>query len=475
MIPDAAVSLLAVAGFGWVLWRSALGTVAHGALGAATEGVSAMLDRGLSDDAKERAVRRAGFALVLAAATMALWILAALLVAGLPVFVADLAGVATLGAVTTLMLRWEFLLGVTVLGMVAARLLRIGAGTATQAKANRYSTADRMIHMLAFAHPGVLKAASWIEDRLIARAAAARPEAPIFITSLARGGTTALLNALHDVPGVATHTYRDMPFVTAPVLWSRLSGQRQVTRHERAHGDGLQIDLDSPEALEEVLWTLCWPEHYTGNRITPWVAADRDASKEAFLARHMSKLVSARGADRYCSKNNANIARIPFLAQSFPDAHIVVPVRHPGAHAASLWRQHLNFGRLQRDDPFVRRYMCDLGHFEFGQIHKPLGFDGTDDQDLTPDDTNYWLRYWIAAFREVLKHRAQCRLVFQDDLRAAPQETMQKLCASLNLPTGEMPFDGYFRATPDIPQPDLFDPDLYQQAEALYSALRART
>src|SRR5690606_23299899 len=118
----------------------------------------------------------------------------------------------------------------------------------------------------------------------------------IFVTSIARAGTTALLNALADVPGVATHTYRDMPFVTAPTLWNRLAGgrMRRVERRERAHGDGLEIDLDSPEAFEEVVWRLFWPEKY-GATIALWDGADRKEDADRFLARHMGKVIRARG------------------------------------------------------------------------------------------------------------------------------------------------------------------------------------
>src|SRR5690606_32429756 len=81
-------------------------------------------------------------------------------------------------------------------------------------------------------------------------------------------------------------------------------------------------------------------------------------------------------ANCYCSKNNANIARLSYLLKTFPECRIVVPIRRPESHAASLLRQHQNFLKLQADDNFVLRYMRDIGHFEFGQIHKPIQFPG---------------------------------------------------------------------------------------------------
>jgi hypothetical protein len=235
-----------------------------------------------------------------------------------------------------------------------------------------------------------------------------------------------------------------MPCLTAPILWNRLAGgtMRRVERHERAHGDGLEIDLDSPEAFEEVIWKLFWPEKFRGPSIALWRADDRKDEAEQFLRRHMDKVTRARrvqgrgdtaGGARYCSKDNTNIARIPYLLEAFPGCRIVVPVRRPESHAASLLRQHRNFLTQQAEDDFVRRYMRDIGHFEFGLIHKPIRFPGFDADRHDPETGDYWLHYWIHACREVLEHRADCILVSQDGLRSSPQETMTTLCDALDL------------------------------------------
>ena len=49
-----------------------------------------------------------------------------------------------------------------------------------------------------------------------------------------------------------------MPFVLIPLLWSKLSGfvQSKQTKQERSHGDGIFIEHNSPEALEEVFWQI---------------------------------------------------------------------------------------------------------------------------------------------------------------------------------------------------------------------------
>ena len=384
MILEVAISLLAVAGFAVVLWWVRIVPVSRDALKVAMAGLGAMTDSELDDASKEVAVRRAGFGLIGAAFNIFWRFVLALAAAAAPIFLADAIGLVSRDAVFGLMLRWDYIIIVSVVAIALSEIVRRRRALAgeTISKVNRYSAADRFFHMLAFSNPAVLKAASSIEDQLISWAPREPSAPPVFITSLARGGTTALLNALHDIPGIATHTYRDMPFLTAPILWNRLAGGRKrgVELHERAHGDGLEIDLDTPEAFEEVIWKMFWPEKFQGGSIGLWGVEDRKAEAEQFLAHHMAKVIRARefpgrdaaaGMVRYCSKNNTNVARIPYLVNAFPGCRIIVPVRRPESHAASLLRQHKNFLNLQAEDEFVLRYMRDIGHFEFGLIHKP--------------------------------------------------------------------------------------------------------
>lgn len=481
MIREIGISLLALACFGLVLWWGRLVAATHRVVEFSLAGLMSMLDSGLTDAAKEVAVRRAGLRLMGAAGGLLWRFAAAVALASAPILVADGLGVAPRDSVVELMLRTDYLIVVTVVATVAtvaARRWRTPAGSIPTV--GRYSTADRFFHAVAFSSPRVLRAAARMEERLLSSAYAASGP-PIFVTSLARGGTTAVLNALHDVPGVATHTYRDMPFLTAPNLWYQLSGgkRRRVDRHERAHGDGLEIDLDSPEAFEEVVWKMFWPEKYRANSIALWRASDRKPEAERFLEEHMTKVIGARrrGRDeasstaRYCSKNNTNLARIPLLAEAYPGCRIVVPVRRPACHAASLRRQHQNFLKLQADDDFVARYMRDIGHFEFGKIHRPIEFPGFDAERLDPETDDYWMSYWIHAFREILDHGAECLVVTQDSLRSSPQETMTELCDALDLPDASLQFASYFRSSPDVSPEHLYDPRLHDEATALYREL----
>ena len=487
MIAAIAVSLLALIAFVLSLWLTRVVTAARKSVGAAMVGLGAMLDPDLDDDAKEKALRRSGLALMLSALNIAWRFAAALAAAAAPIALADVLGLVASHTVLALMLRVDYIVIVSVIAIAIGELVRRrmpARAPAPPTGHSHYSEADRVFHMVAFASPAVLRAASWCEDRLGARAQSDPEQPPIFVTSLARAGTTALLNALHDVPGIATHIYRDMPFVTAPVLWDRMAGgaKRKVSRRPRVHGDGLEIDLDSPEAFEEVLWRMYWPSKYAGRRIALWGSEDADGEAERFFRLHMSKIIRARsgqapvadGPMRYCSKNNANIARLAYLPQAFPGCRIVVQVRRPESHAASLFRQHRNFSQIQAEDDFVKRYMRDIGHFEFGLIHKPIAFAGFEQDRYTPDSPDYWLYYWIHAFREVLSHPGEHIIVAQADLREHPQEMMQALCGRLGLETGGRDFAPYFRSMPNPTARQLFSPRLYDEAAAVYAGLSAR-
>lgn len=481
------VAIAAVLGFAMVLARSRLGVVVQQIVRAALDGVTAVLDPDLDDLAKERAARRAGVRLVRGAFGLAWRFGLALGAAGLVVVGADASGIESTGRVLDMMAGLDFIVGISVAAALVWWILtKAGVvGRRRPAKEPAYAEADQLMHRLAFANRRMVRAAarldSWIFRRSIRRVSDAPP--PVFIVSLPRGGTTALLNALHRLPGVATHEYRDMPFVTAPLLWSRLGGDRskRVEKRERAHGDGLEIGLDSPEAFDEVLWRAHWPQKYAAGRIRTFDEGDLDDDATADFVRHHAKVALVRHgrsavACRYVSKNNANIGRLRVLDRMFPGCSIVVALRRPAAHAASLHRQHERFLRLHAEDPFVRDYMRDIGHLEFGELHQPIDFAGL--ADLVgahePSEPDYWLAYWIAAFEEVARHQGEVIVVQQDDIRARPQDTMERLCSSLRIDTAGTDFISEFRSGADPTPEDLFSPDLLARADAVYERVAAK-
>ncbi len=361
----------------------------------------------MSDEAKEAALQANAKALLRASVVLVFGLAAALLLPVAVLWVFDRLGWMEFGRVLAVSFSPVFLLisgAVVVVGLLAeARTSREPAESTRRSTGRCIGSRSRPMKFRPTCR--------------ISRTASSEPasglcssERPVFITSLPRAGTTLLLECCAAMPEFAAHSYRDMPFVLIPCLWGTFSAafRREGRLQPRAHGDGMQIDFDSPEALEEVLWMTFWDEQYLADRILPWPVRDR-REFGAFFARHMRKIIYVRRAERaegvrYVSKNNLNIARVPLLSQMFGDGTIVVPLRSPLAHASSLLEQHRQFLALHARDPFASRYMRAIGHFDFGAHLRPMDFDGWYDGRVSRDaqTMGFWLEYWVATYRHLL-------------------------------------------------------------------------
>jgi hypothetical protein len=79
--------------------------------------------------------------------------------------------------------------------------------------------------------------------------------------------------------------------------------------------------------------------------------------------------------------------------------------------------------------------MDDIGHLEFGQLHRPLQFAGMDDvrARYQPDTLDYWVAYWELAFTHVLRYRPSIVLISYEMLCANGQAAMPALADRLGL------------------------------------------
>ena len=242
-----------------------------------------------------------------------------------------------------------------------------------------------------------------IETTLMESALPARIDRPIYVTGLARSGTTILLETLASHPDVATHRYRDFPFLFTPYLWNRwldLVPRKEEQPAERSHGDGIVVTSESPEAFEEMLWMTFFPDRHDPS---VGVVLDRSAHNprfERFYRDHIRKLLAVRGGRRYAAKGNYNVTRIGYLAKLFPDARFVIPVRDPVWHVASLMKQHRLFLDGQNNNPCARRHLRRVGHFEFGEDRQPIniGDDAATAEIVglwrAGEEVRGWARYW---------------------------------------------------------------------------------
>jgi hypothetical protein len=339
-------------------------------------------------------------------------------------------------------------------------------------RATAYSRADRLLHRIALGVPAVVDLSFDLEKARFGRAAQAlSPRPPIFVTGLARAGTTVIMQRIHAADTLAALRYRDLPFPLAPNTWAALTAgrTRSVETRERGHGDGLTHDLDSPEAIEEVFWRLREGHHYLSP--TRLSAHDPDPASLADFAL-FARLVCLRyGCDRYLSKNNANVLRLDALAGAFPGAVLVHPFRAPLEQAASLLAQHRRARDLGRADAFRAAFMRWLGHHEFGVDQRAILVPPGDADTLA-----FWLRTWIAVHRHLLARPTdvaamQC-FVDYDRLALGDPGVLARLARRLALP-GAIPAAGLrppppYRIHDGVPDADR------AEAEAIHTELRQR-
>lgn len=354
-----------------------------------------------------------------------------------------------------------------------------------------YSTLDRMLHHVAFAGIEVQKVLADLEDRLFAeRFEHVAVQKPVFITSLPRAGTTLLLEVLTELPDFAAHTYRDMPFVLAPILWNLISKtfRKEAALNMRAHGDGIAIGFDSPEAFEEILWKAFWPGKYSSDHIHLWSRNERNDEFESFFRKHIRKIVALhstfndkRGVRRYISKNNANIARLELLVELFPDCRIIIPIRNPWDHIGSLRNQHERFIATHAEDRFSRRYMEWLGHFEFGATLRPIDFGGWMEKGagLDTHHEKFWLHYWAEAYEAILEIDKSNLCFFDYDRACSEPATMLEALANAVGIEDQAPLLAQaprFRPQRTYARPShSIDTKLVSRVEQVYEKLKARS
>lgn len=270
---------------------------------------------------------------------------------------------------------------------------------------------------------------------------------PIFITGLARSGTTMLLTLLSQADQVATHRYQDFPFLSIPVTWNWFQSRLSITATpvERPHGDRIHITKESPEAFEEPLWQVFFPWIHDPTRRH---VLDSDAKTEefaTFYCDHIRKLLLVRNAQRYVSKGNYNVARITLLARLLPDARFIIPIREPLAQVHSLVKQHQRFNRYSEKDKRIPYYLAAAGHYEFGPQRCPMNLDseriGWIEQAWNNgEEYRGYARQWAEVYRYVDRLRqadgflAQRILILRyEDLCDFPVEKTQEILAFATL------------------------------------------
>ena len=241
---------------------------------------------------------------------------------------------------------------------------------------------------------------------------------PIFITGLARSGTTIILEMLHQHPDLASHRYSHLLLPYLPHWFSlvlnklsRFFLKNYLTKpFERIHKDGIIVTRDSPEVVEEVIWQEFFDnlhDEEVSNIINKEIVNHRF---EKYYKTHIRKLIINQNRSRYLAKNNYNITRLEYLLKLFPNSKFLLTIRNPIEHISSLIKQTALFVRMEQEAPLLIDWLRIVGHYEFGSQQVCINSGNTDIihkiRKLWARKETYvkgWAYYWNSIYDYISK------------------------------------------------------------------------
>jgi len=302
---------------------------------------------------------------------------------------------------------------------------------------DNYSLPARLFHYVTLQFTSVQEL-SFSLDRMLfkARADDAAHGRHVYVSGLARAGTTALMRFLYETGSFCSLTYRDMPLPLAQYLWkSMLShSSKESQKIERAHKDGILIDFDSPESIEEIFWRVfCGKQYILPDRLVPMSVDDEVIEK---YRQYISTILQIKSMDRYLAKNNNNILRIKSIREALPHACILIPFRDPIQQSLSLHNQHINFVNQHKKNGFTQKYMTWMAHHEFGFDHRRFDVDDSV-SEFTPTSTSYWLDQWISVYSYLFQLCREMKNVYFINFEMLSENSdaiLSALAEHINLP-----------------------------------------
>jgi hypothetical protein len=280
---------------------------------------------------------------------------------------------------------------------------------------------------------------SWIGDKVRAK----RVDRPIYVTGMARAGTTVTLEMLSNHPDIASHRYLHMVMPYAPHWFQDFADATPImlSPTERVHQDELMVNRNSPEAVEEIFWQRYFPDTTDELRTNMLTAKTSRPYFERFYREHINKLVYNQHAKRYLAKNNYNISRLEYILKMFPDAKFLLVIRNPFTHIASLAKQDVILGRLEARDPRLMDWTKVIGHREFGSAKFCINVDNTETvrriRSLWKSKTHYvegWALYWSAIYASAFERLKNSKrlsnatlMVKYEDLCMNPAKTIDAI------------------------------------------------
>jgi len=272
---------------------------------------------------------------------------------------------------------------------------------------------------------------------------------PIYVTGLARSGTTVVLEMLNQHRDLASHRYLHMVVPYVPNWFQKLADNVPIMTapSERLHKDGLFVNKNSPEAVEEIFW-----QRYFDNALDESLSNVLDVSTsnpqfESFYRTNIKKLLLNRKAERYLAKNNYNVTRMEYLLHLFPDAKFVLMIRNPFDHIASLAKQDQIFKEMETDEPRLLEWTKLIGHREFGSAKVCINVDNYERIQTIRSKWNNketyvegWAIYWASIYERVHKTleknpivKKAALVVRYEDMCDSPGEVIDSIIAHTNI------------------------------------------
>lgn len=335
----------------------------------------------------------------------------------------------------------------------------------------KYNSVDKAAHKLYLNNYFVSQFSFYIEKLLYGKQfSKIKSEENVFVTGLARCGTTSLFNQIYQSGFFAALKYADMPFLLMPTLWSRLHKIQSNSSVMRMHDDGILITENSPEEFDEYFWKVITNNSF----ITKDSLEIHQVSAEQMKQYHwyMKDVCFLNKKERYLSKNNNLVLRLSFLLDYFPASKFFVLFRNPYDHAASLLRQHQQFSKLQQEDSFMTSYFDFLGHYEFGLNQKPFHLISSNTAGIQSTDKNtleYWLLCWKQYYQYMLENfKEKVIWISFEGLCKNPTDINRYIAGILNYNTDGKSLSGH---TPRVYNYPVSDTRLLDECVGVYNQL----
>ncbi len=229
----------------------------------------------------------------------------------------------------------------------------------------------------------------------------------IFITGLARSGTTAILNSLDSSNIFASLRYKYMPFILYPLMakiYIEFFSSNKTEAIPREHGDGIYISQNSCECLDEPYWKNN-PKNIINKNNDGLHPIDLEKIALDGYSNLLNQFMKIEGRKRFLIKNNNHHLRLNSLTSYFKNSKFIILFRSPLFQAISLLNTHKKFISLQKKDYFVYEYMNMLCHREFGLGIKPFIYKDYQNEEmrlLKNESINYWIQQWINTYSYIL-------------------------------------------------------------------------